>query len=381
MATTSHPTTGPEVRDLEDGSAVDQVLLVRDRELRQTRAGADFMRLSLADRTGAVTGLVWDDVQHASDTARIGEPVRVTGSFQRHPRYGAQVTIAALEVPQDVNWERLLDGPATSIVELERGLDAILHGIEDPHLRRLMERLLGHTSAGGGAYRRAFAAQYNHHAYRGGLLEHSLQVADATAHAAGTFAGIDRELAICGALLHDIGKLDAYSGDACGVTLNDSGRLIGEIPSGYYTVRRAIEQVPGFPPKRAQALLHIILSHHGCFEHGSPVLPSTREALVVHAMDKLSGDLGSFDRLERETAENETWSRFDRALGRAVLLADRAPHQHARQVTQEREMAQHSASVRDQTTPTPARVVELRAEPMATELAETVDAIRSIGSD
>ena len=186
-----------------------------------------------------------------------------------------------------------------------------------------MERLLGTESSSGRAFRRAFAAQYNHHAYRGGLLEHSLQVADATAAAARTFAGIDRELALCGALLHDIGKLDAYSGDACGVSLNDAGRLIGEIPSGYYTVRRAIEQIPDFPPELAQALLHIILSHHGCFEHGSPVLPSTREALVVHAMDKLSGDLGSFDRLERETAEDETWSRFDRALGRAVLLADR----------------------------------------------------------
>ena len=107
------------------------------------------------------------------------------------------------------------------------------------------------------------------------------------------------------------------------MNLNDAGRLIGEIPSGYYTVRRAIEEIPGFPPELAQALLHIILSHHGCLEHGSPVLPATREALVVHAMDKLSGDLGSFDRLERETGEDETWSRYDRALGRAVLIADR----------------------------------------------------------
>ena len=197
-----------------------------------------------------------------------------------------------------------------------------------------MERLLGTESSSGRAFRRAFAAQYNHHAYRGGLLEHSLQVADATVAAARTFAGIDRELALCGALLHDIGKLDAYSGDACGVSLNDAGRLIGEIPSGYYTVRRAIEQIPGFPPELAQALLHIILSHHGCFEHGSPVLPSTREALVVHAMDKLSGDLGSFDRLERETAEDETWSRFDRALGRAVLLADRGTTHQPKEVTE-----------------------------------------------
>ena len=198
-----------------------------------------------------------------------------------------------------------------------------------------MERLLGAGSRTGRAFRRAFAAQYNHHAYRCGLLEHSLQVADATVAAANTFAGIDRDLALCGALLHDIGKLDAYSGDSCGVSLNDAGKLIGEIPSGYYTVRRAIEQIPGFPPELAQALLHIILSHHGCFEHGSPVLPSTREALVVHAMDKLSGDLGSFDRLERETAEDEAWSRFDRALGRSVLLADRSQSQQPKEVTKE----------------------------------------------
>jgi 3'-5' exoribonuclease len=314
------PTTC-EVRDLRDGSAVDQVLLVREREIRHTRAGADYLRLALADRTGTITAIMWDDVEQAA--AAAGEAVRVIGNFAEHPRYGRQITVHSLLAPIEIDWDRLLDSPAIAAAELERGLDAYISGLHDSHLAALMERLLGAGSTSGRAFRRAFAAQYNHRAYRGGLLEHSLQVADATADAARTFAGIDRELALCGALLHDIGKLDAYSGDACGASLNDAGRLIGEIPSGYYTVRRAIEQIPGFPAERAQALLHIILSHHGCLEHGSPVLPSTREALVVHAMDKLSGDLGSFDRLERETAEDETWSRFDRALGRAVLLADR----------------------------------------------------------
>ncbi|MGO9751300.1 MAG: 3'-5' exoribonuclease YhaM family protein [Solirubrobacteraceae bacterium] len=309
-----------DVRDLQDGSIVDQVLLVREREIRHTRAGAVYVRLALADRTGVVAAIVWDDVEEAAATAVAGEPVRVIGSFSEHRRYGPQITVQSLLAPFEVDWERLLDAPAIPTVELERKLDAHIAGLRDPHLAALMERLLGTGSSSGRAFRRAFAAQYNHHAYRCGLLEHSLQVADATADAARTFAGIDRDTALCGALLHDIGKLDAYSGNACGVNLNDGGRLIGEIPSGYYTVRREIEQIPGFPPERAQALLHIILSHHGCLEHGSPVLPSTREALVVHAMDKLSGDLGSFDRLARETAEDEAWSRFDRALGRAVLL-------------------------------------------------------------
>jgi 3'-5' exoribonuclease len=129
--------------------------------------------------------------------------------------------------------------------------------------------------------------------------------------------------------LHDIGKLDAYSGDDAAVTMNDTGKLIGEIPSGYYHVRRCIEDIPGFPPSLGQALLHIVLSHHGCLEHGSPILPVTREALLVHTMDKLSGDLGSFDRLEREAAEDERWSRYDRALGRAVWTARLEPASRA----------------------------------------------------
>jgi 3'-5' exoribonuclease len=310
----------PELRDLEDGNPVDRVLLVRSRELRQTRAGAPFMRLSLADRTGVVTGVVWQDVERASATAHAGKPVRVTGVFSAHPRYGPQVTVQTLDLPERVDWTRLIGGPHTPVAELEEQLDALLDSLQDPHLGLLMQTLVGAGSTTGRAFRRAFAAQYNHHAYRGGLLEHSLQVAQTTAAAADILPGIDRDLAVCGALLHDIGKLDAYSGDESGATLNDAGKLIGEIPSGYYTVRRAIEHIPTFPPKLAQALLHIILSHHGCLEYGSPVVPATREALLVHTMDKLSGDLGSYDRLERETAEDETWSRYDRALGRSVLL-------------------------------------------------------------
>ena len=236
--------TNCDVRDLQDGRAVDQVLLVREREIRRTRSGADYLRLALADRTGVVSAIAWDDVDGSAATAAAGEPVRVIGSFSEHARYGPQITVHSLLAPLEIDWERLLDAPAIPVVELERKLDEHIAGLRDPHLAVLMRRLLGTGSISGHAFRHAFAAQYNHHAYRCGLLEHSLQVADATADATRTFAGIDRELALCGALLHDIGKLDAYSGNACGVRLNDAGRLIGEIPSGYYTVRREIERSP-----------------------------------------------------------------------------------------------------------------------------------------
>ena len=150
----------------------------------------------------------------------------------------------------------------------------------------------------GGASRVAPAAKTYHQAYRHGLLEHTLSVAQAVSAAANFFPGIDREVAVTGALLHDIGKCVAYNDDPLAIDLTDAGRLQGEIPLGYYTVRRAIEDLPGFDPHLAQCVLHIILSHHGSLEHGSPVVPATREAVLVHMIDNLGGRLGSFDRLE-----------------------------------------------------------------------------------
>jgi 3'-5' exoribonuclease len=129
---------------------------------------------------------------------------------------------------------------------------------------------------------------------------------------------------VTGALLHDIGKLDAYTAETPAIDLSDAGRLQGEIPLGYYRVRRIIEDLDGFPPDLAQAVLHIILSHHGQLEHGSPVVPCTREATLVHMIDNLGGRLGSFDRLEKELPDGERWSGFDRAIGAGAYFSARA---------------------------------------------------------
>jgi 3'-5' exoribonuclease len=125
-------------------------------------------------------------------------------------------------------------------------------------------------------------------------------------------------------MLHDIGKTEAYNDDPLAIELTDAGRLEGEIPRGYYLVRREIERIDGFDPRLAQAILHIILSHHGQLEHGSPVVPATREATLVHTMDNLGGKLGSFDRLEKELPEGESWSRFDRGIDSSAFFGSRA---------------------------------------------------------
>jgi 3'-5' exoribonuclease len=173
-------------------------------------------------------------------------------------------------------------------------------------------------------YRDAPAAKHYHQAYRHGLLEHCLTVAQAGSALSAIFPGIDRDVAVTGALLHDIGKLESYELEGGAISMSDSGRLLGEIPLGYYRVRRAIERLDGFPAELEQSILHIILSHHGSLEHGSPVVPCTREATLVHMLDNLGGRLGSFDRLEKQLPAGEQWSAYDKALGGGAYFASAA---------------------------------------------------------
>jgi 3'-5' exoribonuclease len=313
------------LRDAIDGTELDQPLLVREVERRSRRDGGDFLRLTLGDRTSQVVAMIWEEIGEVATIAVAGSPVHVVGRYVVHPRYGAQVNLRALRraEPGSFRLEELLDGPARPAEQMERDLRELIETVRRPFLRLLLDRLIGAGAELWPAYRDAPAAKHYHQAYRHGLLEHSLSVAQGVGAIAATFGGVDRDVAVTGALLHDIGKLDAYTRDPASIDLTDAGRLQGEIPLGYYRVRRAIEAIDGFPPALAEALLHIILAHHGTLEHGSPVVPATREATLVHMLDNLGGRLGSFDRLEKELRDGERWSAFDRALGGGAFFGDR----------------------------------------------------------
>ena len=305
------------VRQLTDGQELDCVLLVRERELRTKRDGSEYLRLSLGDRTGTVPAVLWDGVADLSAACEGGVAVRVQGRYTVHPRFGSQIAIRSLRAarPDEIDYDALLDGPPRAAGQMEDDLRDLVATIQDADLRDLLDAVLGPASETWPRFRDAPAAKRYHQAYRHGLLEHSLTVAQSVSAIAATFPGIDRDVAVTGALLHDIGKLDAYTADPLAIDLTDAGRLQGEIPLGYYMVRRRIEDLPGFPPDAAQAVLHIILSHHGKLEHGSPVVPCTREATLVHMIDNLGGKLGSFDRLEKELPDGSNWSGWDRVLG------------------------------------------------------------------
>ncbi len=209
----------------------------------------------------------------------------------------------------------MVAGPDRSPKQMEADLRELVATVQSPHLRHLLGVIFADGSPTWTAYRDAPAAKHYHQAYRHGLLEHSLTVAQAVGAAAATFAGIDRDVAVTGALLHDLGKIETYEMTGEEIRMSDAGRLQGEIALGYYSIRRVIEGLDGFPPETEQALLHIVLSHHGSLRHGSPVVPCTREATLVHMIDNLGAKLGSFDRVESDLADGESWSAFDKGIG------------------------------------------------------------------
>jgi 3'-5' exoribonuclease len=311
------------VKDLQAGAAVEGVLVVREAQLGAARDGRESLRLVLADRTGCLPCTVSEDVAATAAVATVGSAVLVAGSVQVS-RDGAELQLRTLAaaVPGSFDEAILQDGPPRSAALMEADLRELVGTVQDRDLRRLLDAVLGPDSATWLGYRSAPAAKRFHQAYRHGLLEHSLSVAQAVSAISATFGGIDRDVAVAGALLHDIGKLDAYAFEGGAIAMTDAGKLQGEIPLGYYRVRRLIDDIDGFDGRTAEAVLHIILSHHGSLEHGSPVVPCTREATLVHFCDNLGGRLGSFDRIEKELPSGERWSSFDRAIGSGAYFPE-----------------------------------------------------------
>ena len=320
------PLTRSFIRELADGEPVAAAFCVRERERRTRRNGEDFIRLVVADRTGSAEAVAWDDVDELFERCAPGAVVFIDGRFSVHPQYGAKITIRSIRVADEGEFEPddLVEGPPVSAEKLEAQLRELVATVQHPQLRALLEKIFAPDSRLWLRFRVAPAAKYYHQAYRHGLLDHSVSVAQAVSAAAGAFPEVDRDVAITGALLHDIGKTQAYNDDPMAIDLTDVGRLLGEIPLGYYLVRRAIESIDGFDRELGQSVLHVILSHHGKLENGSPVVPATREATLVHAMDNLGGTLGSFDRIERELPDGQSWSRYDRGIDSAAWFGSRA---------------------------------------------------------
>ena len=297
------------IAELQSGQAVDTYFTCSEIIAATDRNGKTYLRLKLRDASGEVAGIHFDPSEEAQSIS-AGDVVIAGGTYSVHPQYGAQIQLRRLRLAGTDEYDagELVPVSPIGVAELGERLAALVDSVADPHLRALLDRAFDGSQEPGATFVVAPAAVRNHHAYRHGLLEHSIIVAETAAGVASGFDTVDRDIVVAGALLHDIGKIEAYTSDAMAPLMTDAGRLHGEIVIGHDMVRDLITEVPGFPGETAKRLRHIIVSHHGMKEKGSPVVPQTREAIIVHYCDDMTARIAAVDDAERATVAGESWS-------------------------------------------------------------------------
>jgi 3'-5' exoribonuclease len=297
------------VAELQSGQTVDGYYACSDKNAATDRNGKAYLRLKLRDATGEVAAIHFDPSDEALEV-HAGDVVLVGGVYSVHQQYGSQIQVRRLRILQEDEYDAAALVPVSPVgaAELGERLHALLDSVTEPHLRALLERAFDGSQEPGATFCVAPAAVRNHHAYRHGLLEHSLIVAETAAGVAARFDTVDRDLVVAGALLHDIGKTQAYTSDGMAPLMSDVGKLHGEIVIGHDMVRELMAQVPEFPGELSARLRHIIVAHHGAREKGSPVVPQTREAVIVHYCDDMTARIGAIDDAQRNLQPGECWS-------------------------------------------------------------------------
>jgi 3'-5' exoribonuclease len=313
------------VLDLPEGHTVRTYFLCSEREIATTRAGKPFLRLKLRDASGEVKAIHFEPSDEVLARLASGDVVKVEGIYTSNGQYGQQFKIDRLRLmePGEYDPATLIPVSPVDLGQLTARLETLIASVAHPALHALLERALDPQREPGAAFAVAPAAVRNHHAYRHGLLEHSIVVAEVAAGVAANFAAVNRELVVTGALLHDIGKTRSYSTDMMAPGFTDAGRLHGEIVIGHDMVRDLMAEQPDFPAEIDGQLRHIIVSHHGEREKGSPVVPMTREAVIVHFCDDMTARVAACDDAEREAVPGERWSGFSRMLETFVYLGPR----------------------------------------------------------
>lgn len=311
------------IADLQARENVDEIYRVTDKQVRSNRQGNDYLLLQFMDKTGQISGLRWNAGQSLYETFQKGDYLRVLGSTQLHNGM-MQILVQDFETvhPSKVTLEDFTKTNPDEIQQLLGNLKDLLGTINNPHLKRVVNSYLSDDQLMS-RFLRAPAGIKTHHAYEGGLLRHVLdllRVADAIAP---NYPQLDREMLLVGVFLHDLGKLDELTYDS-DLSYSDPGQLLGHLVQGTVELdRRAlrIEKETGqpLPESVLWRLQHMILSHHGQLEHGSPKIPMTIEAIVLAYIDDLDAKVNSATELiESDRNTDSDWTAYSPVMGRKL---------------------------------------------------------------
>ena len=302
----------PLIENFQEGQEVQGFFLVREKHVRKTRGGDDYLDLLLQDRTGTISAKIWENVQVMAEAFDVGEAVAVKAHTsiykdrlqlsiekiarvdERHDEFGYSPDLVVSTSERDPE-------------EMWRDIQEIIEGMSEGPLRELVEDIYIRFEP---EIKNLPAAVYIHHDVRGGLLEHVLSVARDALYYGSKFTDIDTDLLVAGALLHDIGKVRELSGELT-TTYTDEGNFVGHIVLGHELLLEHTRKIPDFPGELQRQLEHLILSHQGRFEWQSPKRPQTKEALILHAIDEIDAKLNIFRKAVREDRRDGEWTGMD----------------------------------------------------------------------
>ena len=313
----------PYVKDLEPNQVVTTSFLVHSKEIRQKKSGEFYLSLLLGDRTGELDAKMWDNVAEVMDTFDRDDFVKVKGLIQIfHNR--PQLTIHKIRPVEEseVDFADYFTASARDPEEMWAELGGIVAAINNPHLKGLLEAMLADEDVAA-RYRRAPAAKQIHHAYLGGLIEHVLSLCALAKMAAAHYPAVDYDLLIAGVVLHDIGKIYELSYDR-GFGYSNEGQLIGHIQIALRMIGDKLRLLPDFPPALRTLVEHMVLSHHGRLEFGSPKVPHFPEALLLHYLDDMDSKMECMRALvERDRQVEGCFTTYSPSLERSVLKKER----------------------------------------------------------
>jgi 3'-5' exoribonuclease len=306
------------ITDLGSEQNITSFFLVCEKEIRNTREGKAYLRLELGDRSGTIEARMWDQFDAVVKDINRDDFVKVQARVEIY-RNKPQLSLQNLRLakPEEIDLADFLPHTKDDVGKLYAQLLEYAGSISNPWLKKLTTGILSDPKIAA-RFKRAPAAKVMHHAYLGGLLEHVISLCGLAKQIAAHYPELDVDLLLTAAILHDVGKLDELCYERA-INYTVEGQLLGHIMMEFESVSKAMDSIEGFPPNLKTVVQHLLISHHGQYEFGSPKLPMIREALAFHYMDDLDSKLAAARAaLALDSGELE-WSAYSGALGRKFL--------------------------------------------------------------
>ena len=313
-----------DIGTLEPNQLVDDVYLVRECQLRPTKNGKHYLHVGLTDKTGQILARLWNATEALFRALAGASFVHVQGRVEVY-QDSLQLNLNTIRVEPagNVRVEDFLPATTKDVEAMWARLLELAATVKNAHLARLLGDVLG-DEALAAKFRKAPAATSYHQPWLGGLLEHTLAVVELADLVAQRYPRLDRDLFLTGAILHDLGKVDEL-GYAKGFDYTDRGKLIGHLIIAVGMLQDYARKIEGFPPHLFDLLSHLILSHHGEYEFGSPKLPMTAEAIALHHLDNLDAKVEASTRaIESDRMAEGNWTEFSRMFQRQLYRGPRS---------------------------------------------------------